>query len=102
MPILAVWDARAAFPSLQHPWLWIVLIQIHTPAGLFNFFMVMYAFNTTFIGDTIAFFISSGVLQGCPLSGWLYAIATSPFVAHFDEAIDQQDKGVTRVCADDV
>eukprot|EP00973_Karenia_brevis_P025649 3537986-Karenia_brevis.AAC.1 len=46
--------------------------------------------------------VTSGVIQGCPLSGTLFVLATQPILAHLHEVIDASGKGVTRACADDI
>ena len=66
----------------------------------------MYAHNAAFtVGEgvtKIAFWILSGVLQGCPLSGMLFAFVIDPFLRCMKATI--QDKGLAqiRACADDI
>ena len=50
----------------------------------------------------LLFFIFSGVLQGCPLAGSFFTIAMDPFLRHFEELIENSERGIVRACADDV
>eukprot|EP00959_Pyramimonas_sp_CCMP1952_P430682 9019779-Pyramimonas_sp.AAC.1 len=51
---------------------------------------------------TLLFWISSGIIQGCPSSGCIFALAADPFMSNFDASICRKDRGVVRACADDV
>eukprot|EP00973_Karenia_brevis_P076627 10644431-Karenia_brevis.AAC.1 len=46
--------------------------------------------------------VSSGVSQGCPLSGSPWAIAFHPILEIFQRKIEEPGLGVVRACADDV
>eukprot|EP00973_Karenia_brevis_P023818 3285794-Karenia_brevis.AAC.1 len=46
--------------------------------------------------------VTSGVSQGCPLSGSLWAIAFHPILEIFQRKIEEPGLGVVRACADDV
>ncbi len=48
------------------------------------------------------FLVLCGVLQGCPLSGILFAWAMDPFLEAMRVPIDCRGLAVTRACADDV
>ena len=52
----------------------------------------------------VMFFMWSGVLQGCPLSGSLYVIAANAFLMDLESCMVRNQKmfGVTRSCADDI
>ena len=47
-------------------------------------------------------FMLSGVIQGCPLSGTLFAIAMDPVLTIMNKKIEQRDLGHVRACADDI
>ena len=44
----------------------------------------------------------SGVLQGCPASGWLFDSALDPFLIAFNSKLRFEEKGIVRACADDL
>ena len=48
------------------------------------------------------FFIFSGVLQGCPLSGFIFDIVVDPFLNHFDALLEKTKYATVRACADDI
>ena len=50
----------------------------------------------------ILILITSGVLQGCGLSGTLFAISMDPFLRQAEEEVERIQLGTVRACADDV
>ena len=58
--------------------------------------------DAVFIVNHVAFIMGSGALQGCPLSGFIFATSTSPFMSYIEIEIDGKSNTVTRICADDV
>eukprot|EP00972_Heterocapsa_arctica_P045683 6741317-Heterocapsa_arctica.AAC.1 len=44
----------------------------------------------------------SGVLQGCPLSGLLFAVSLDPYLRWMKHDIEDAGLGVIRACADDI
>eukprot|EP00959_Pyramimonas_sp_CCMP1952_P396980 8317840-Pyramimonas_sp.AAC.1 len=46
--------------------------------------------------------ITSGIIQGCPASGALFAVSIAPSLQRLRAVIDRPDRGTTRACADDV
>ncbi|CAK0803153.1 unnamed protein product, partial [Prorocentrum cordatum] len=48
------------------------------------------------------FWIRSGIIQGCGLSGSLYALASSPMLADLERSIEHRRLGICRACADDL
>ena len=46
--------------------------------------------------------VLSGVLQGCPLSGSLFALAIDPFLCLIDTVLENGRLGIVRACADDI
>ena len=84
MQIMRLFDFAAAFPSVAHMWIFLVLHVIGAPLGFMNVVECMYEDNAGFmcINGTMRFLFSvcSGVLQGCPLSGALFNFAIDPFL----------------------
>ncbi len=82
LPSLMFWDVATAFPSLSHEWLWIALKSMQIPLGFINLVVRALYKNcsaTTRWGSSFSTLeVLSGVLQGCPLSGMLFAIALNP------------------------
>jgi hypothetical protein len=96
----------AAFPSVQHGWIFDVLEEGGFPSGLINIIKAMYTLVRTYARcDADLYFlywIISGVLQGCPLSGMIFAFAIDPFLRKLEAEVDGCGIGTTRACADDV
>lgn len=46
--------------------------------------------------------MTAGALQGCPLSGCVYAVATAPFASEIGAVVDGRLLATTRICADDI
>ena len=61
-----------------------------------------YALSNSCMGQTFAFWMSSGVLQGCPGSGFAYCWASYPIVEWIRRAVDVAGIGISRCIADDV
>ena len=107
LPIIALFDFGAAFPSVLHQWLWRVLRAVGLPLGAIDLGWSLYWFVMWFgkINNAVThflFMIFSGVLQGCPLSGSFFVFAIDPFLQAFDLAVVQPGKGVIGACADDI
>ena len=106
LPLMVFFDFAAAFPSVLHEWIQMIMQAYGLPDGLASLVDVFYACNFSYTkvqSDLVFLFIlKTGVHQGCPLSGWIFAIIFDPFVRLFQQLIDYQDRGMVRVCADDV
>ncbi|CAK0845248.1 unnamed protein product [Prorocentrum cordatum] len=102
LPVLAFWDIAAAFPSLQHSWIWASFRALGMPSGILSCIQMIYHMNMAFIMGVFAFFFEGGSLQGCPLSGFVYAVSTHPFAERMKHTVDLRGLGTTRICADDV
>jgi endonuclease/exonuclease/phosphatase family metal-dependent hydrolase len=81
---IALLDLVAAFPSLAHSWIFAVLRKMGVPrffrralAKLYRRVNIMILFGGI-LADGFA--ASSGIKQGCPASGSLFAIALDPFL----------------------
>ena len=46
--------------------------------------------------------IESGVLQGCPLSGFLFCLAITPLLEAFEKIEASDEQCLARACADDI
>ena len=79
IPILAFWDFGSAFPSLAHAWVFTVLAAMKLPLEFIALVTALYGNSSTVTigekGTELLFFVTSGVLQGCPLSGMLFVWA---------------------------
>jgi hypothetical protein len=81
---IALLDLAAAFPSLAHSWIFAVLRQMGVPrffrralAKLYRKVDITLLFGGTM---TAGFAATSGIKQGCPASGSLFALALDPFL----------------------
>jgi len=101
-PLLGCFDIAAAFPSLVHAWMWLVFSAVDLPSGVLNIIKGIYLMNIASSNSFILFIVRAGVLQGCPLSGSIFALCTHPFYSYFKAEIDDKGLGMTRCCADDV
>ena len=104
--VLAFWDFAAAFPSLAHRWLMLVAAASGLPGGMLLLLETMYAVNLTYgvVGASSRFLFAvwAGVLQGCPWSGFLFAVSLDPFLRWVSSVLEANNCGVVRACADDI
>lgn len=54
------------------------------------------------LGGKEMFRVSSGVLQGCPLSGLYFVLATDGGLRHLQRELREHSAGLARACADDL
>ena len=75
---LVLFDFRAAFPSVSHPFLMKCLELLGLPQEAMNFIRTMYNSNKCYVRlqghDFPGFSLHGGVRQGCPLSPLLFAV----------------------------
>ena len=106
IPVLSSNDFGAAFPSVLHQWMWLVLEHRKLPSRFIRFFQAIYknaAAVTIHNGDVVILIrFLSGVLQGCPASAMLFNLALDPSLAAFERCLEFGKKGIVRVCAGDV
>ena len=106
-PLLAFFDFGSAFPSVLHKWLFTCVETAGFPKGFQNALHVLYTLVAA-LGSVsgqvnqFLFWIFSGVLQGCPLSGSCFALCMDPFLREFETNLEDQESGIVRACADDV
>ena len=106
-PVLAAFDIKTAFPAISHRWLYTVLDVIDALHGFQNMVRSQYS-GAAALGRRscgamfLLFYILSGVVQGCTMSGLLFALSFDPFVRELARRIDDVGLGTSRMCADDV
>lgn len=80
-------DFANAFPSLDHGFMWRVLEEMNLPSKLIRVVRLLYHRLETHIlykGRIVASHPkASGMKQGCPLSGTLFALALDPLIRHY-------------------
>ena len=84
-------DFSAAFPSVNHTWILSVIEKTELPDFISRFLRSIYSDSIThveFAGATWGhFFMARRVRQGCPASGFLFAIAFDPIFRWLQESI---------------
>ena len=107
--MFVAFDIAAAFPSLGHDWLWAVLARTGLPQGYLTFIESRYfgprGFASVQGSKQFLFYLQSGVMQGCPLSGSVWALAMDPILRRLVEQSADPSLGDWRGevggCADD-
>ena len=83
-PALLSFDLQAAFPSIIWTYIFAVRSAMGIPSAAIAFIKALYAdarHIIRFKGKRVdAFTIENGILQGCPMSGALFAIVLDPFI----------------------
>jgi len=102
-----LFDFTAAFPSVSHEWIELVMRYRGFSHGLRNFFWSLYYMNCAVESDeqgclVVLFVYLSGVLQGCTASGFLFDMGIDPFLQMMDEQVAGHGRGIVRACADDI
>ena len=102
-PALVLCDIMAAFPSLNHAFLFSFLRFCDLPLGLYEYFLSLYRNNVCMAignkGLVVLFVILSGILQGCPLSGTLFAMSLDSFLRMICSVLPSSS---TKAFADDL
>jgi len=105
-PAVALFDFAAAFPSLAHKWIFLAIYFCGFPAGFIAIVEANYSLVFMFIalGGQLhmLLLVAAGVLQGCPLSGTLFAVCVDPFLRQIDMEIVAPKHAEVRACADDI
>ena len=77
-------DFATAFPAIAHAWLFMVLRAIGVPPNVLLLIAALYADCEALIvlnGQVVNMFsVASGIKQGCPLSGTIFALAIDPLI----------------------
>jgi hypothetical protein len=104
-PAIILFDIMAAFPSLSHQWLFVVLVKMGIPQATIQAFKALYrdCFATIMLMGKRRrrFAIKSGIRQGCPASGTLFALAMDPCIRYLIARIGP-DLGLVNAYADDI
>ena len=106
-------DFAAPYPSVNHSWIFHVLEKTELPEFTCRFLRRIYYDSTThveFAGSTRGqFLMARGVRQGCPASGFLFAMAFDPIIRWLQDAIIPRNPAglellqpVSCACADDL
>jgi endonuclease/exonuclease/phosphatase family metal-dependent hydrolase len=81
-----LFDFRVAFPSLAHDWIYLVLDKIGVPARWIALVRKLYdrcLCRILFAGaDCASVEVRSGIKQGCPASGSIFALAADPLIRY--------------------
>ena len=84
-------DFAAVYPSVNHSWIFSVLENTGLPGFIFRFLRSVHSDSIThveFAGATWGqVLMTSGVRQGCPASGFLFAMAFDPVFRWLQEAV---------------
>ena len=74
-------DFAAAFPSISQDWIRRVVERCFCVDGLANLVLSFYYLPHVVNSLSMAtFFVMSGIIQGCPVSGLLFDSALDPFL----------------------
>ena len=118
LPLIALFDFAAAFPPVAHDWIHLVIEAAGLPQGIVNLFREIYrdvfAYGRSSSEKAHYLFqLASGIIQGCPLAGTLFAILIDPFLrainkTFIDNIISPSPchhplpSGAVHACADDI
>ena len=84
-------DFAAAYPSVNHSWIFSVLENTGLPDFLCRFLRSIYSDSITHVefagADRGQILMARGVRQGCPASGFLFAMAFDPIFRWLQESI---------------
>ncbi len=112
--ILALFDFVAALPSVFQEFIILVLEMRKFQIGFIDFVKSLYSRNYGIFRQSgvecFLFWITSGVLQGCPASAFLFDVVLDPILEAFEEALgsgvegalNPASYGIMRACADDI
>ena len=84
-------DFAAAYPNVNHSWIFSVLENTGLPDFLCRFLRSIYSDSITHVefegADRGQILMARGVRQGCPASGFLFAMAFDPIFRWLQESI---------------
>jgi endonuclease/exonuclease/phosphatase family metal-dependent hydrolase len=95
---IILFDFRAAFPSMNHSFIWETLKMAGIPTDFIDAIRALYSDNKHLIKIDGGLFdgptVRSGVRQGCPLSGLLFAICADVLLLRLQDALKGEDDTV--------
>ena len=101
---ILLFDVCAEFPSLNRSYMWDVLSAVGLPVESVNVMRCFYKHNTHFIKVSNSLHagpgLYAGVLQGCPLSGLLFAICVDVLLHRINRVLGNHE--LLRAYADDI
>jgi hypothetical protein len=104
-PAIFLFDLMAAFPSLSHQWLFVVLAKMRIPKGIIRALKALYADCSATIvlgGRRLrTIHMLSGIRQGCPASGTLFALVIDPCLRYLISKVGPE-RGIVNAYADDI
>ena len=88
IPIAGAFDFEAAFPSVIHAWIWMVLHHRKMPLHFISLFRSIYknarAIYTRKGNNKHSNYFFSSVLRCCPASAFVFSNALDPFLTNSD------------------
>ena len=101
---IILFDFKAAFPSMDHSFIWETLLVAGIPLEFVSAIQMLYNNNCHKIrvGDQLydGPTVRSGVRQGCPLSGLLFSICVDVLLLRLQDVLIKSDE-IARAFADD-
>jgi hypothetical protein len=106
-PAVACFDYSNAFPSLDRPYLWILLEHLGVPLLLITAIRNLYLNATHHIlalyHSDFTITVDAGLKQGCPLAAFLFSLAISPLIAALHRiALPSPSPSIVRSYLDDL
>ena len=105
-PVFISFDFSSAFASLNRTYLSKVLERFKIPLGYRHAIAGLYSHMVGYVkvgGKRVSEIpILSGVAQGCPLSGTLWALGLDPFLRLLSRELPTRQPGSLGACADDI
>lgn len=104
--VAALFDFLAAFPSVCQAFMLEALARGGFHGGQCAFVAGLYADASVWVGITgdqeMLYWVRSGIVQGCPLSGLLFVVTVDPVLRMLDAALRAVGRSVVCACADDI
>ena len=95
-PVLLLIDIKAAFPSVAWDWPWYVLDLMKCPEWLIRAVKALYIDSTAQLAvgglRGVLISITSGIKQGCPMSGSLWCLVFDPIIRALVELIGEDGR----------